>query len=765
MAQARPEVKHWELTIADGFETEGYSAALADPRLADAQIEFVDLNFADTRLVQVPGGGWARDEYWMPTPVLDADVSITIPRLKTHMAEVGGITVAMKNQIGIAPGLKYGWPKKSGYPSGSGNPGIPHTAEILGETITDLNLCADIDFAVAESLRRSIDRGGEEGGSEGWGGWIDGVVAGSDLVAVDAVSAYLMGFNPEEVETVLNGERRGLGVGRLEAIDLQGENDLDRIRRGFPMMHGGTEMGMGNRIWIVSGPHPRTEAGMQAVDPSGPMQPGRQGFGEAVWFQDDKCDLGSLLGKPAEGVAFAYCEFEAPQAGPVRLQVASDEGMAAWLNGVEVYRFEGWRRIDRPNDTVPVQVQAGTNRLLCRLEQTSRQFLFSANVVGDQPSPVSGRHQRPAWLRFSVPQAGSLRQLIDREGRFSEQWNERGWWREVTVDQTRADSVVLDGMAPELLQGKVAGIARLRRFGDSGRLGLQVRGERIAVRATRVAQFWVDLGRLRGPGQPASVEVFEVRRDWDQKQRRLVETTRDSAVVWSGRAPGKPFLVLTRPDTTSRWRTGWAARPPAAYSTDAVVGQTRRELSSNLLTLGLAQSTGGILLADAYRWAGGADLGLALAWEVGHTLPAGPVARGDLLDLVNSADGRLVCWQVTGAQMDSVLEGLLSSGDARETPHLAGFTAQVDPSRPKGDQVQTSLAPGRRYRLATLEWYTGWFWGMIKGGGGEEAEAPWEGLVEHPLTPVMATEAFLAKNRPYTPPQDLRLKAADAAVR
>jgi len=54
----------WELVVADGFETKGYYAALGDPRLKDVEIDFVDLNLAEVWLVEVPGGGWARDEYW-----------------------------------------------------------------------------------------------------------------------------------------------------------------------------------------------------------------------------------------------------------------------------------------------------------------------------------------------------------------------------------------------------------------------------------------------------------------------------------------------------------------------------------------------------------------------------------------------------------------------------------------------------------------------------------------------------------------------------
>jgi len=754
MKEARPEVKHWELVIADGFETEGYYAALDDPRLEDAEIEFVDLNLAEPRRVQVPGGGWARDEYWIAAPVLDADVTITLPRLKTAYAELGGITVAMKNQVGVAPGMKYGWPKKTGYPSGSGNPGLPHSLEVLGEMITDLNLCAGIDFAVAESFRRDFDRVWDDRPT-----WVNAVVAGRDLVAVDAVSAYLVGLNPEEVETVVNGERRGLGVGRLEAIELRGETNLDRIRRGFPS-RGWSNMGMANRTWIISGPYPRNEEGMNAVDPAGMRRPGVQGFGNPVWFHDDKCDLGQLLGKPIDCVAFAYGEFDAPESEPAQLQVASDESMTVWLNGVEVYRFDGWRRVERPNGMVPIQVKAGRNTVLCRLEQSTRRFLFSLNVVTAEPDSLTGRNFRIPGLRFRVPGAKTLREIYVQDMR-DRGWRPPGWWREATVDQTRPDSLSLEGVLPEVLQAKTLGAVRSRYFGDRVRLKALTRGEDVVIGAIGVAQLWADLGTLRGVGQSANVTVVEARLEWGGRELGLVETVRDSTIVWSGTVPDASILVLTRPDTTASWSVRWAAAPPPAESADVVVGQITGKLENSVFTLGLAQSSGGILLADAYRDLAHADLGIALAWEVGKPIPAGPVTRGALLDLIHPEDARLASWTMTGAQMDSLLEGIVEQAleGSYDTPQLSGFSATVDLSKPKGERVlQLSLEPGGTYRVATLGWYAGWFRQLLSGEESEEEdEEPWPDQVEHPLTPIQAVEAFLAKHRPYTPVEEPRL--------
>ena len=132
MKEARPEVKHWELTIADGFETEGYYAAFEDPRLADAEIEFVDLNFAEPRLVKVPGGGWARDEYWIAAPVLEADVAITVPRIKTHCGQPWRHHRGHEEPDGRGPGDEVWlaqedglplWLGQSWHPALTGDPG------------------------------------------------------------------------------------------------------------------------------------------------------------------------------------------------------------------------------------------------------------------------------------------------------------------------------------------------------------------------------------------------------------------------------------------------------------------------------------------------------------------------------------------------------------------------------------------------------------------------------------------------------------------
>jgi uncharacterized protein (DUF362 family) len=58
------------------------------------------------------------------------------------------------------------------------------------------------------------------------------ILAGGDSVAIDAVAAKIMGFEPMEIPYIRMGHEMGLGTGRIEEIDIVGE-DIKEINFGF----------------------------------------------------------------------------------------------------------------------------------------------------------------------------------------------------------------------------------------------------------------------------------------------------------------------------------------------------------------------------------------------------------------------------------------------------------------------------------------------------------------------------------------------------
>jgi uncharacterized protein (DUF362 family) len=89
-----------ELVLSEtGFEQE----------FRDRAISFVDLNRDELVKVKTKADYSGLGHLWLPKTVLNADLVVSMPKVKTH--HWAGVTLSMKNMFGIVPGMKYGWPK------------------------------------------------------------------------------------------------------------------------------------------------------------------------------------------------------------------------------------------------------------------------------------------------------------------------------------------------------------------------------------------------------------------------------------------------------------------------------------------------------------------------------------------------------------------------------------------------------------------------------------------------------------------------------
>ena len=90
----------------------------------------MDLNHDAVRRVPLRSSFTRLGELYLPVTVLDAELFVSMPKLKTH--HWAGVTLSMKNMFGIVPGSLYGWPKN-----------ILHWAGLEG-SIVDLNAALDV---------------------------------------------------------------------------------------------------------------------------------------------------------------------------------------------------------------------------------------------------------------------------------------------------------------------------------------------------------------------------------------------------------------------------------------------------------------------------------------------------------------------------------------------------------------------------------------------------------------------------------------------
>ncbi len=209
-----------EIVVADGVTFRRDPQAILDATgytemLARAQVVFVDLNYDD--LVEIPlRGGYTRlQRLFIAKTIRDADLVISIPKLKTHHWTT--VSASIKNLFGIVPGIKYGWPKNTLHIQG-----IPAFLAELADSVPT-RACAVVDGIVGMEddgplFGRAVPSGV--------------IIAGNDLVAVDATCARVMGFDPTRIDYLSFCGWAGIGAIDEGRIEIVGE-PLARFARKF----------------------------------------------------------------------------------------------------------------------------------------------------------------------------------------------------------------------------------------------------------------------------------------------------------------------------------------------------------------------------------------------------------------------------------------------------------------------------------------------------------------------------------------------------
>jgi len=223
-----------DLRIAEasgGVQTPLVYKALDLYGLADELgVGIVDLNYEDSDKVSVPSA-WHVDSIWVPRLLRRANFLVNLAVLKPW-------SLSLKNWgIGILPGKYYGWNKAADQTHGGRLRGIDeplpmHSQAPVKETIDGqevaankviVDVCATqrCDLAIIDGLaylRHGTFKGGRKTTLE----HPNLVIAGYNMVAVDAICLTLMGIEPSRLLHVRWAAERGLGPSDLKQIEVRG---------------------------------------------------------------------------------------------------------------------------------------------------------------------------------------------------------------------------------------------------------------------------------------------------------------------------------------------------------------------------------------------------------------------------------------------------------------------------------------------------------------------------------------------------------------
>jgi uncharacterized protein (DUF362 family)/Pyruvate/2-oxoacid:ferredoxin oxidoreductase delta subunit len=168
---------------------------------------------------------WKRlggQDYFIARPVLEADLVINLPKLKTHSLAL--YTGAVKNLFGTIPGGR----KRELHLRA---PGI---ADFSGVLVDVLELVRP-GLTIMDGV---IGQEGEGPGTRGTPRHYGCVAASTDPVALDSALSAAMGFGPGQVLHLAQAAARALGVADPEAIQILGQPEaLSFGRVKLPSTH------------------------------------------------------------------------------------------------------------------------------------------------------------------------------------------------------------------------------------------------------------------------------------------------------------------------------------------------------------------------------------------------------------------------------------------------------------------------------------------------------------------------------------------------
>lgn len=163
------------------------------------------INFEKAGVAEVPSQNPLIKSFFISRAVLDADVVISLPKLKTH--NFTRYTGAVKNMFGSITGFNKG---KVHYLA-------PKPLD-FATAIVDIFSHVKPHLAVMDAVV-GMEGHGPTGGTPRPIGLI---LASDDCVALDAVGGKLIGYEPRQVDTTRIAGERGLGESSLEKIEIEG---------------------------------------------------------------------------------------------------------------------------------------------------------------------------------------------------------------------------------------------------------------------------------------------------------------------------------------------------------------------------------------------------------------------------------------------------------------------------------------------------------------------------------------------------------------
>ncbi|HEV3165240.1 MAG TPA: hypothetical protein VGZ22_14535 [Isosphaeraceae bacterium] len=201
-----------------------------------------------------------------------------------------------------------------------------------------------------------------------------------------------------------------LGAMKVEpSIQLQHDRTIRRARalaealqaiRDQAALLAGQKTARALTTWHVVGPFPlHDQLPLPASEPAdlGAHYKGRSEV-DAAWKpatpanSQGMIDLGKIFSRNDNQAAFGYAEPSSPTSGMGQLVIGSDDTLTVWLNGQQVYNFDGGRSFRPDQARVDVPLIEGKNRILIKCGNMGGEWQFAVALAAPTSSKFDPDH-------------------------------------------------------------------------------------------------------------------------------------------------------------------------------------------------------------------------------------------------------------------------------------------------------------------------------------------------------------------------------------
>ena len=198
------------------FDTLGYTDMA---RTLD--VPLINLHTGDMATVALPDG-FVYNNLTLHRSLTEIDMLCSVPMMKTHV--LGGVTLGLKNLIGLYPGAAYGSVRSLVH-----DQGVELESSGVAAVTVDMVRANKLGLVVIDGSMAMEGNGPSLGDPV----QMDLIIAGTNPLATDMVAASIMGFSPEEIPTFQWANTAGMAPQGLSQIEIRGETvtDVQRLFR------------------------------------------------------------------------------------------------------------------------------------------------------------------------------------------------------------------------------------------------------------------------------------------------------------------------------------------------------------------------------------------------------------------------------------------------------------------------------------------------------------------------------------------------------